>query len=57
VHKNIIDSINHILNQNLVCEHPAAANFVAVGESKMQGIKEEFNKEVLLFLGQILGKN
>ncbi len=55
--KNIIDSINHILNHNLVCEHPAAANFVAVVERKMHEIKEEFNKDVLSILGSNIGKD
>jgi hypothetical protein len=35
VQKNIIDSIDHIQYHNLVCEHPAAANFVAVVERNM----------------------
>jgi hypothetical protein len=35
VQKNSIDSIDHILNHDLVCEHPAAATFVAVVETKM----------------------
>ena len=41
--KNIIQSIDHILNHDLVCEHPAAANFVGTVERNMQEIKEEFN--------------
>jgi hypothetical protein len=47
VQKNIIQSINHILNHDLVCEHPAAANFVGTVERNMQEIKEEFYKVVL----------
>ncbi len=35
VWKNIIDTIDHILNHDLVCEHSAAANFVAVVEREM----------------------
>jgi hypothetical protein len=56
VQKNIIESINHILNHNLACEIPAAANFVGVVKRNTQEIKEEFNKVVLQFLGQILEK-
>ncbi len=47
VWKSIIDSINQIVNHDLVCEHPAAAKFDAEVERKIQAIKEEFNKEVL----------
>jgi hypothetical protein len=43
VQKNIFQSIDHILNHDLVCEHPAAANFVGTVERNMQEIKEEFN--------------
>ncbi len=39
VQKNIIDSIDRILNPILACEHPTAANFVAVVEWNMQEIK------------------
>ncbi len=54
--KNIIDSINHILNHDLACENQAAAKFVAEVERKMQAIEEEFNKEVLSILGLNIGK-
>jgi hypothetical protein len=57
VQKSIIDSIDHILNHDLVYKHPAAAKFVAVVERKMQEIKEEFNKEVLTLLGSNIGKD
>jgi hypothetical protein len=36
--KNIIQSIDHILNHNLVCEHPATANFMGTVERNMQEI-------------------
>ncbi len=55
--KNIIDSIDHIINQDLVCEHPAAANFVAVIERNMQEIKEECNKVVLSIFESNIGKD
>ena len=57
VQKNIIDPINHILNHDLVCEHPAAANFEGVIERNMQEIKEEFNKVVLSIFGSKIGKD
>jgi hypothetical protein len=55
--KNIIESINHILNHDLVCENPAAAKFVAQVERKMQAIKEDFKKEVLFIIGSNIGKD
>ncbi len=57
VQKNIIQSINHILNHDLVCVHPAAANFVGTVERNMQDIKEEFNKVVLSICGSNIGKD
>jgi hypothetical protein len=36
--KIIIQPIDHILNHDLVCEHPAAANFVGTVERNMQEI-------------------
>jgi hypothetical protein len=55
--KNIIQSIDRILNHDLVCEHPAAGNFVAIAESNMQEIIEEFNKAVLSIFGSNIGKD
>jgi hypothetical protein len=43
VRKNITQTIDHILNHDLVCEHPAAANFVGMVEQNMQEIEEEFD--------------
>ncbi len=57
VRKNIIQIIDHILNHNLVCEHPAAANFVSMVEQNMQEIKEEFKKVVLSISGSNIGKD
>jgi hypothetical protein len=57
VQKNIIKSIDHILNHDLVCENPVAAKFVAQVERKMQAIKEDFNKEVLSIIGLNVGKD
>jgi hypothetical protein len=57
VQKNIIQSIDHILNHDLVCKHPAAANFVGTIERNMQKIKEQFNKAVLSICGSNIGKD
>jgi hypothetical protein len=57
VRKNIIQSIEHILNHDLVCEHPAGANFVGMVEQNMQEIKEELNKVVLSISGSNIGKD
>ncbi len=54
---NNIQSTDHILNRDLVCEHPAAANFVGMVEQNMQEIKEEFNEEVLTISGSNIGKD
>ncbi len=48
---NIIESIDHILNQDLVCKNWAAANFAGKVERNMYEIKEEFNKVVLSIIG------
>ena len=42
--KNILQSVNHILNHDLVMENPKAAAFVAEMERKVQEIKEDFTK-------------
>jgi hypothetical protein len=55
--KYIIQSIDHILNHDLVCEHPAAANFVGTVERNMQEIKEEFNGVVFSICGSNIGKD
>ncbi len=57
VWKNIIQSMDHILNHDLVCEDPAAAAFVGTIERSMQEIKEEFNKVVLSIIGSNIGKD
>ncbi len=57
VQKNIIQSIDHILNHDLVCEHPAAAKFVGTVERNMEEIKDEFNKVVLSICGSNIGKD
>jgi hypothetical protein len=50
-------SIDYNLNHDLVCEHPAAANFVGTVERNMQEIKEEFNKAVLSICGSNIGND
>ncbi len=57
VHKNIIQSMDHILNHNSVCENPAAATFVGTIERSMQEIKGEFNKVVISINGSNIGKD
>jgi hypothetical protein len=57
VQKNIIQSIDHILNHDLVCKQSAAANFVGMVERNTQEIKEEFNKVVLSILSSNIGKD
>ncbi len=57
VQKNLIQSIDHILNHDLVCEHPAAANFVGTVERNTQEIKEELNKVFLSICGLNIEKD
>ncbi len=57
VQKNIIQSMDHILNHNLLRENPAAAAFVGTIERSMQEIKEEFNKVVLSIIRSNIGKD
>ena len=55
--KNIIDTVDHILNNGLVQEFPSAAKYVAEIERKMQEIKEDFTKEVISIVGSQIGKD
>ena len=57
VRKNIIDTMDHILSNDLVQEYPSAAKYVAEIERKMQQIKEDFTKEVISIVGSKIGKN
>jgi hypothetical protein len=57
VQNNIIESIDHILNHDIVCKNPAAANFVGMVERNMQEIEEEVNKVVLSILRSNIGKD
>ena len=57
IRKNIIDTMDHILSNDLVQEYPSAAKYVAEIEWKMQEIKEDFTKEVISIVGSKIGKN
>ncbi len=45
--KNIIQSIDHILNHDLVKEDSRAAEFVTAKERQIQNLKEEFTPKIL----------
>jgi hypothetical protein len=49
--KNIIQSIDHILNHDVVREDPLEARFVKEIGREMQDIKERFNTQILSLLG------
>ena len=55
--KDIIETVDHILNKDLVQEYPAAAKYVAEIKQKMQEIKEDFTKEVISIVGSTIGKD
>ncbi len=55
--KNIIETVDHILNNDLVQEFPSAVKYVAENERKMQEIKEDFTKEVISIVGSTIGKD
>jgi hypothetical protein len=55
--KNIIETVDHILNNDLVQEYPSAAKYVAEIEWKMQEIKEDFTKEIISIVGSTIGKD
>jgi hypothetical protein len=55
--KNVIQSINHILNHDLVQEDPLAVRFVSEMEREMQDIKNWFNAQILSLLGSSTGQN
>ena len=55
--KNIPQSVDHILNHELVLENPQAAAFVSELERKVQEIKEEFTKSVHLITGTMNGND
>ncbi len=55
--KNIILSIDHILNHDLVKEDSRAADFVTVMETQIQNLKEEFTKTILSITGTTNGRD
>jgi hypothetical protein len=55
--KNIIETVDHNLNNDLVQEYPAAAKYVAEIERKMLKIKEDLTKEVISIVGSKIGKD
>ncbi len=55
--RNIIASVDHILQHDSVWENPFAAEFVSTMEKEMQNIKEHFNTKMMLFLGSKNGRD
>ncbi len=55
--KNIIASVDHILQHDLVQENPLAAEFVSTMEREMQNIKERFNTKMMSILGSKNGQD
>jgi hypothetical protein len=55
--KNIIESVDHILSHDLVCENPLAAKFVSDMEHEVQNIKEQFNSTMLSIVGSRNGQD
>ena len=54
-HKNILQSVNHILGHNLVKENSQAAAFVAELERKVQETKEDLTKSIHSITGTMHG--
>ncbi len=55
--KNILQSVDHILNHDLVMENPKAAAFVAEMERKVQETKEDFTKTIHSITGTMNGND
>ena len=53
--KNIIASVDHILQHDLVRENPIAAEFISTMEKEMQNIKEPFNTKMMSILRSKIG--
>jgi hypothetical protein len=56
-HKNIIHSIDHILNHDLTKEDSRATEFVTAMERQIQNLKEEFTQNFLSITGTTNGKD
>ena len=54
---NMITSVDHILQHDLVRENPIATEFVSAMEKEMQNIKERFNTKIMLILGSKNGQD
>jgi hypothetical protein len=57
VRKNIIESIDHILNHDLVLVNPKIAQYVNDLERKIHSIKEDFTKDIMSIVGQHIGND
>ena len=57
VWKNVIESIDHILNHDPVLENPNIARYVNVIERQIQSIKEDFTKEIMSIVGECIGND
>jgi len=57
VRKNIIESIDHILNHDLVLVNPKIAQYVNDLERQIHSIKEDFTKDIMSIVGQIGNDN
>jgi hypothetical protein len=57
VWKNVIESIDHILNHDLVLENPNIAWYVNVIERQIQSIKDYFTKEIMSIVGERIGND
>ena len=55
--KNILQSVDHILNHELVLENPQAAAFVSELEKEVKEVKEEFTKSVHSIPGTMNGND
>jgi hypothetical protein len=55
--KNIIHSIDQILNHDLVKEDSRAAEIVTAMERQIQNLKEEFTKTILSIAGTTNGRD
>ncbi len=49
--KNVIVSVDHILQHDLVRDNPFADEFVTTMEKEMQNIKKHFDTKMILILG------
>ncbi len=55
--KNIIASVDHILQHDLVRENLFVAEFLSTMEKEMQNIKERLNAKMMLILGSKNGQD